>query len=163
MFGGLKLDRTVTEGELFGKGNPQRLDQIAGNTVFLIGEHLRRHLTKLAQVYLEDYKAERVVFLTETKAGAEELTSALGKYRDSGRVRSVVTHGNIEDGIDRARAERIGGVRSGGDQVRFSPAERAAPFGSGCPDLYRLRQDRTSGIVGAGNRSGVLEKHGEST
>lgn len=103
--GGLKLDRTVTEGELFGKGNPQRLEQIAGNTVFLIGEHLRRHLTKLAQVYLEDYKAERVVFLTETKAGAEELTSALGKYRDSGRVRSVVTHGNIEDGIDRARAE----------------------------------------------------------
>jgi malonyl-CoA reductase/3-hydroxypropionate dehydrogenase (NADP+) len=103
--GGLKLERTVTEGELFGKGSPQRLEKLRGDTVFLIGEHMPRHLTSLAHTYLEEYDVGRVVFLTETDAGAEELCAMLPQYRNQGKVVALATHGDIEAGIDRARAE----------------------------------------------------------
>lgn len=63
--GGLKFERTVTEGELFGKAGQHRLEQLRGMTVFLIGEHLRSHLIALAQTYLEEYDVGRVVFLTD--------------------------------------------------------------------------------------------------
>ena len=68
--GGLNFERTVTEGELFGKPGKERLDKLAGTTVLLIGEHLQQQLIALAQVFLDEHQAAKVVFITETDESA---------------------------------------------------------------------------------------------
>ncbi len=98
--GGLKMERAVTEGELFGKASPERLKQFCGTTVFLIGEHLRQHLARLAQTFLEEYEVGRLVILTESDETAQHL---LGQLPADERLQAFATHGNLEEGIDRAQ------------------------------------------------------------
>lgn len=100
--GGLRMERAVTEGELFGKASPERLKQFRGTTVFLIGEHLRQYLLRLAQTFLNEHAVERVVILTESAATAQYFES---KLPNDGRVASFATGDNLEAGIDRARRE----------------------------------------------------------
>jgi malonyl-CoA reductase/3-hydroxypropionate dehydrogenase (NADP+) len=103
--GGLKFERTVTEGELFGKPSPQRLDLLAGSTVFLVGEHLRQHLAALARTFLEEHDAARVVLIAETEAGAQELLASMADHEVSGKVAAIAAGRDIEGAIDRACAE----------------------------------------------------------
>lgn len=103
--GGLKFERTVTEGELFGKAGTHRLEQLRGSTVFLVGDYLRRHLLRLARVYLEEYDVARVVLLTETKETAHALLAELPEHSAGGRLYAIATEGDLEGSIDRARAE----------------------------------------------------------
>ncbi|NOK62971.1 MAG: hypothetical protein GFH27_549319n17 [Chloroflexi bacterium AL-W] len=102
--GGLRFERTVTEGELFGKGRPERIARFRDNVVYLIGEHMQKHLIRLTQVYLDDLNAKRVVLLTETAEAADAIMATMPAHRDSGRLCAIATNGNIEQGIDAARA-----------------------------------------------------------
>ena len=102
--GGLRFERTVTEGELFGKGRPERIARFRDNVVYLIGEHMQKHLVRLAQVYLDDLHAKRVVLLTETAEAADAIMEMMPEHRDNGRLCAIATNGNIEQGIDAARA-----------------------------------------------------------
>ncbi|HEU4328578.1 MAG TPA: SDR family NAD(P)-dependent oxidoreductase [Roseiflexaceae bacterium] len=103
--GGLKFDRTVTEGELFGKASPARLERLRGETVFLVGEHLCHHLTRLAACFLDEHGAARVVLLTETEAAARELCAALPAHAGAGRLCAFAAGGALEEVLDRACAE----------------------------------------------------------
>lgn len=103
--GGLRFERTVTEGELFGKASPAAIGRLRGTTVYLIGEHLRQHLTSLARTYLNECDVARVVVLTETQAAADELRGALPEHASSGRFATLATHGNLEAALDRAYVE----------------------------------------------------------
>jgi malonyl-CoA reductase / 3-hydroxypropionate dehydrogenase (NADP+) len=100
--GGLRFERTGTEGELFGQATPERLEQLKGSTVFLIGEYLVEHLITLAKSYLDTYGAARVVFITETEDGAQQLLDRLPEHREAGRAVSIVSNGDLEMAIDRA-------------------------------------------------------------
>lgn len=103
--GGLNFERTVSEGELFGKPDQQRLQKLAGTKVFLIGEHLHQHLTALAQCFLDDYRAARVVLITETEESARALTAALPAHEAAGRLVGIAAGSDIEGAIDRACIE----------------------------------------------------------
>ncbi len=103
--GGLRFERTVTEGELFGKAGQHRLDKLRGNTVLLIGEYLRRHLVALARTYLEEHDVGRVVLITETDEMARSLLEELPEHTGSGRLHAIASHGEVEAAIDRARTE----------------------------------------------------------
>lgn len=103
--GGLRFERTVTEGELFGKPGPQRLDRLAGGTVYLIGEQMRLHLALMARTFLEEYAAARVVLLTESECAATEMMRELDDLAQNGRFVALPTCGDIEGGIDRAIAK----------------------------------------------------------
>lgn len=103
--GGLNFDRTVTEGELFGKASPQRLEKLKDTTIFLIGEHMQRHIVRLAQVYLEEYHAARVAVITESEQGAQWYRDALPEYSAAGRVGAIAAGTDIESAIDRASRE----------------------------------------------------------
>ncbi|HMQ32807.1 MAG TPA: SDR family oxidoreductase [Chloroflexaceae bacterium] len=102
--GGLRFERAVTEGELFGKANPLRLVQLRGSTVYLVGEHLREHLATLVHTYLDQQGAARVVLLTETAATAERLRAPFEHHVAGGRLAVVVTGGDLEGGLDEARS-----------------------------------------------------------
>ncbi|PMP82063.1 MAG: short-chain dehydrogenase, partial [Roseiflexus castenholzii] len=103
--GGLRFERTVTEGELFGKPGQQRLERLKGSVVYLIGEHLRQHLVLLARTFLDEIHVARVVLLTETTQAATDLAAELSDYEAAGRFVVIPTCGDIEGGIDRAMAE----------------------------------------------------------
>ncbi len=103
--GGLRFERTVTEGELFGKPGQQRLDHLEGSIVYLIGEHMRQHVLLLARTFLEEYRAARVVLLTETEQAAATMAAELADHEAAGCFVAIPTGGDIEGGIDRAMAE----------------------------------------------------------
>lgn len=102
--GGLRFERAVTEGELFGHADPLRLVGLRDSTVYLVGEQLREHMAWLAHAYLETHGAARVVLLTETAAAAASLGVAFAEQQSEGRLASVVTGGDLEAGFAQARA-----------------------------------------------------------
>ena len=68
--GGLSLERSITERELFGSAKRERLDMIRGRTVWLIGEHLVEYLAEAARQLVTECHIGRVVLMTRTEAGA---------------------------------------------------------------------------------------------
>ncbi|MBC7520388.1 MAG: SDR family oxidoreductase [Sandarakinorhabdus sp.] len=102
--GGLNVERSTTERELFGSPKQERLDQMAGRTVWLIGEHLTDYLAESARSFI-DAKVARVVLLTRTEAGAKAITDAIGK----GPLETIVVGEGVDDaleaGLDSALAQ----------------------------------------------------------
>ena len=99
--GGLNLERSITERELFGSAKRERLDQMRGKTVWLIGEHLAPHLAEAAQQLADWCHVKRIVLLSRTAAGADQIASLLS---DSARaiVVKLACGDDIETGMDSA-------------------------------------------------------------
>lgn len=102
--GGLRYERTPTGAELYGSPSAQRLAELVGTTVYLIGEHLGGHLEALARAYLERHGAAQVVLICETAAGAEALGSRLPDHHDAGTLHTLVAGDAIEAALDEAQA-----------------------------------------------------------
>lgn len=100
--GGLRYERTPTGGELFGLPSPERLAELVGSTIYLIGEHLTEHLNLLARAYLERYGARQVVMIVETETGAETMRRLLHDHVEAGRLMTIVAGDQIEAAIDQA-------------------------------------------------------------
>ncbi len=100
--GGLNVERSTTERELFGSPKQERLDQMAGKTVWLIGEHLTDYLAESARQFLACNVA-RVVLITHTSAGGTALAKAIGGSGD-GRIEMLAVGDAIEATLDSALA-----------------------------------------------------------
>lgn len=99
--GGLNLERSITERELFGSARRERLDMMRGRTVWLIGEHLVEYLAEAARQLVTECHVGRVVLLARTAAGADAICSALRDVPPD-LLHTVVTGDDIEAGIDEA-------------------------------------------------------------
>jgi malonyl-CoA reductase/3-hydroxypropionate dehydrogenase (NADP+) len=102
--GGLSVERSTTERELFGSPKQERLDRMKGKTVWLIGEHLTDYLAETARKFVEDCHVARVVLLTSTAAGGEALTTALADL-PAGSLETIVAGTEIEAALDSAIAK----------------------------------------------------------
>ncbi len=100
--GGLNVERSTTERELFGGPKQERLDQMRGQTVWLIGEHLADHLAETARECLVHCHAERVVLITRTGVGAEAIQRQLSDLPAAGVAKIVAGVDGIEDAMDEA-------------------------------------------------------------
>ena len=99
--GGLNLERSITERELFGSAKRERLDQLRGRTVWLIGEHLVPHLAEAARQLAELCNVGRIVLLTRTMEGADAIETAIPReYRRV--VLKVPCGDDIEGGMNAA-------------------------------------------------------------
>ena len=74
--GGLKFDRSVTEGEMLGRPGAEDLARLAGKRVLLIGECLQDELVALAEAFAAAAVAQ-VFILTRERATAEQLSRRL--------------------------------------------------------------------------------------
>ena len=102
--GGLNVERSTTERELFGSPKQERLDQMRGRTVWLIGEHLADYLAETARAFVEQCHVGKVVLVTRTAEGA----AAIMAHLDDLPAGMLVTHlceGDIEPCLDAARTE----------------------------------------------------------
>jgi malonyl-CoA reductase/3-hydroxypropionate dehydrogenase (NADP+) len=101
--GGLNLERSITDRELFGSAKRERLDMMRGRTVWLIGEHLVEYLAEAARQLVTECHVGRVVLITRTAAGADAICSALRDVPPD-LLHTVVAGDDIEGGIDTALA-----------------------------------------------------------
>ena len=99
--GGLNLERSITERELFGSAKRERLDQLRGRTVWLIGEHLVPHLAEAARQLVELCSVGRIVLLTRTMAGADAIEAAIPREHRRALVK-LPCGDDIEGGMDEA-------------------------------------------------------------
>ncbi|WP_416908757.1 MAG: SDR family NAD(P)-dependent oxidoreductase [Polymorphobacter sp.] len=97
--GGLNVERSTTERELFGSPKSERLAQMKGKTVWLIGEHLVDHLAASGRAFL-DCGVARIVLLSATEAGGKAIAEAIG----SKQVEVMAVGDALEAGMDRALA-----------------------------------------------------------
>jgi malonyl-CoA reductase/3-hydroxypropionate dehydrogenase (NADP+) len=99
--GGLSLERSITERELFGSAKRERLEMMRGKTVWLIGEHLVEYLAEAARSFVHQCHVGRVVLLTKTADGAAAMRTALRELPPD-LMDAVVCGDSVEEGIDAA-------------------------------------------------------------
>jgi malonyl-CoA reductase/3-hydroxypropionate dehydrogenase (NADP+) len=99
--GGLTVERSTTERELFGSASPERLDRMRGRTVWLIGDVLEDYLAEAARQFVVDCHVARVVLLTRTRWGADALRKACADL-PADRLEWVVCENGIEAAMDLA-------------------------------------------------------------
>jgi malonyl-CoA reductase/3-hydroxypropionate dehydrogenase (NADP+) len=79
--GGLSVERTITEREMFGSPKRERLEQLRGRTVWLIGEPCIDHLAEAARQLVHQCQVGQVVLITATATAANALKRALRDLR----------------------------------------------------------------------------------
>ena len=99
--GGLSLERSITERELFGSARRERLELLRGRTVWLIGEHLVEYMAEAARQLVNECHLGRVVLLTKTESGASALRAALRDVPVD-LLHAAVVGDDLEAGIDAA-------------------------------------------------------------
>ncbi len=99
--GGLTLERSNTERELFGSAKRERLDMMRGRTVWLIGEHLVEYLAEAARQLVNDCHIGRIVLLTKTANGADAMRAAMRDVPPD-LLHTTVVGDDLEAGLDSA-------------------------------------------------------------
>ena len=99
--GGLSVERSTTERELFGSPKQERLDQLRGKTVWIVGEHLVDYIAETARAFIEECHVARVVLITRTAEGFAALRTALGDLPETA-LQSVVCGESVEGAMDHA-------------------------------------------------------------
>lgn len=96
--GGLKFDRSVTEGELLLPPDPARLAELKGKRVVLIGDAMREELSAIGSGFL-DLDVASLTVLTRSAEAQEEILHTL-KPKTSLPLDVRVIGDNIEDALD---------------------------------------------------------------
>jgi malonyl-CoA reductase/3-hydroxypropionate dehydrogenase (NADP+) len=99
--GGLTVERSTTERELFGSARQERLDRMRGRTVWLIGDGLEDYLAEAARQFIVDCHVARVVLLTRTRWGADALRKACADL-PADRLEALVCEEGVEAAMDLA-------------------------------------------------------------
>ena len=99
--GGLSVERSTTERELFGSPKQERLDQMRGRTVWIVGEHLADYLAEAARQFVEDCHVARVVLIAATQAGADSIRAQLVEL-PGGSIETILTEAGLEAAMDSA-------------------------------------------------------------
>jgi len=116
--GGLKFDRSVTEGEMMLRPGAEDLEQLAGRHVVVIGEALRDELVAIAGGLL-DQSVGSLTLLARTEETADALRSSVEVEGSRTAVEVRAVGDELEAGLDAVRA-RTGRI----DAVVSTPFER---------------------------------------
>ena len=101
--GGLKFERSVTEGELMIKPGPVHLAQLAGKNVVLVGEEMKEELLSLCDAF-SDLGAARVQVLTRDPDTAMEIERRAQRMEGVELAARAIGH-DIEGGLLGCKAE----------------------------------------------------------
>ena len=99
--GGLSVERSTTERELFGSPKQERLDQMRGKTVWIIGEHLADYMAETARAFIDECHVARVVLITKTAEGFNALKGMLGDVSEI-MLPSIISGDDVEGAMDQA-------------------------------------------------------------
>ncbi|MEM9263318.1 MAG: SDR family oxidoreductase, partial [Pseudomonadota bacterium] len=94
--GGLALERSITERELFGSTKPERIAEMEGKTCWLVGEHLIPHLAAAATALVEECKVKSIQMIVASEAGASGMREAIPSHVEQAMTFHIVKNGDIE-------------------------------------------------------------------
>jgi malonyl-CoA reductase/3-hydroxypropionate dehydrogenase (NADP+) len=103
--GGLSVERTITEREMFGSPKRDRLDQMRGRSVWLLGEHLVDHLAEAARQLVHQCQVGKVVLICASETGAAALQRALRDVR-ADALQTIALDG-LAGGVEAAMDEAL--------------------------------------------------------
>ncbi|MEM1230902.1 MAG: SDR family NAD(P)-dependent oxidoreductase [Pseudomonadota bacterium] len=102
--GGLKFDRSVTEGELMLRPGAEDLAGLAGKHVLLVGDAMRDEIIRMAEGFAR-YGVASLNILTRTEEAASAISHAIDAPDGVG-VHAFAVGNQIEEGMATLRAER---------------------------------------------------------
>jgi malonyl-CoA reductase/3-hydroxypropionate dehydrogenase (NADP+) len=102
--GGLSVERSSTERELFGGTRQERIEALEGRTIWLVGEHLTSHLAQAATSFVDVGKVARVVLITRTEAGAAAVRAAAAPAV-AAAIHAIIGGDDVEAALERAVEE----------------------------------------------------------
>lgn len=102
--GGLKFDRSVTEGEMMLRPGAEDLKQLAGHHVVVVGEALRDELVAIAGGFL-DQAVGSLTLLTRTEKLAEALRASIEAPDGGPKVTVRAVGEDLEAGLDAVLAD----------------------------------------------------------
>jgi malonyl-CoA reductase/3-hydroxypropionate dehydrogenase (NADP+) len=71
--GGLRVERSTTEREMFGSPKQDRLEKMRGKTVWFVGEHLADYIAATAERLVTDCGVANIVVITRDKKGGKAI------------------------------------------------------------------------------------------
>jgi malonyl-CoA reductase/3-hydroxypropionate dehydrogenase (NADP+) len=77
--GGLRVERSNTEREMFGSPKAERIEQMQGKTVWLLGDHLTDYAAATIGEMVVTCEVAQVVLIAGTKAGGKRVLAMLGE------------------------------------------------------------------------------------
>jgi malonyl-CoA reductase/3-hydroxypropionate dehydrogenase (NADP+) len=137
--GGLSLERSITERELFGSAKRERLEMMRGRTVWLIGEHLVEYMAEAARQLVTECHLGRVVLLTRTEAGGAALRSAL-RDLPADLLHTATLGDDLESGLDTALRQHGYPATIVSTPFEPLPAKLLGGDGAGALDAMEFRQ-----------------------
>ncbi|MDJ0979391.1 MAG: hypothetical protein QNI87_12770 [Erythrobacter sp.] len=103
--GGLRVERSNTERELFGSPKQERLDKMKGKTVWVLGGHLADYVAETIRAMIEDCAVAHVVLITGNRAREKAVRDLLPKSITNDALHVLVAGDGIEEAMDEALAQ----------------------------------------------------------
>ena len=102
--GGLNVERSTVEREMFGGPRKERIAQLKGKTVWFVGDHLADYIAAAAQRFVDECGVGAVVVLARSKAGGKAVHDLMtGEAAKA--VQVMVAGADIEGAMDKALAK----------------------------------------------------------
>ncbi len=100
--GGLRVERSNTEREMFGSPKQERIDKMKDKTVWIIGDHLSDYVAATIEELVGNCAVARVVLIAKDKAGEKGVRDSLPKDLAKDAFEVLVAGDGIEEAMDQA-------------------------------------------------------------
>lgn len=103
--GGLRVERSYTEREMFGSPKRERIEQMKGKTVWIAGDHLTDYVAATIEELIVDCEVGKVVLIADRKASAKAVSDLLSKDVPADALQVITAGDAIEDAMDEALSQ----------------------------------------------------------
>ena len=100
--GGLRVERSTTEREMFGSPKAERIAQMEGKTVWLVGDHLTDYVAAAVEELIVACKVAHVVLIGGSKTSGQAVLDALPEDCPTDPVHVLEQGDALEDVMDDA-------------------------------------------------------------
>ncbi|AWW74329.1 NAD-dependent dehydratase [Erythrobacter sp. KY5] len=100
--GGLRVERSNTEREMFGSPKQERIDKMKGKTVWIIGEHLSDYVAATIDELVSGCGVAKVVLIAKDKTGEKAVRDLLPGDLSKDALEVLIAGDGIEEAMDEA-------------------------------------------------------------
>ncbi|MEO1220567.1 MAG: SDR family oxidoreductase [Pseudomonadota bacterium] len=103
--GGLRVERSNTEREMFGSPKQERIDKMKGKTVWIIGDHLSDYVAAAIEDLVNACEVAQVVLIAKSKQSEKEVRKLLPSDFRENALEVLVAGDGVEEAMDDALAK----------------------------------------------------------
>ena len=100
--GGLRVERSTTEREMFGSPKQERLDKMKGKTVWIVGDHLSDYVAATMEEFVTGCEVSKVILIAKDKAGEKAVRDMLPENMPPDPIEVLVAGDGLEEAMDEA-------------------------------------------------------------